>query len=119
MICAGTKVDERMPVWRALSEFFLDTTLNDDDCDRVAAILAASPYTEEQLEDILRYEVLPVCRWNLISIAGDWAAFDDEWLRMKLTPLIDRRPWYWRFIFTMEIDPWPRVKKKVAMLKAK
>jgi hypothetical protein len=28
-----------------------------------------------ELEQTLRDEVFPICRWNLLSIAGEWAGF--------------------------------------------
>lgn len=73
-------VDERRPVWLALSEFYLDTELDDRDCERIARILCASPYTLEEIEKIYREEITPVVWLNGLSPAGVWDAFDPEWL---------------------------------------
>ncbi len=46
--------------------------------------LAESPYTIEELQTILVEEVYPICKYNLLSIAGEWAGFDPEWLETKI-----------------------------------
>jgi len=82
-------VQERVPVWDVLSEFWLDGDLVETDYERIAATLKASPYTKEQLLKICIYEVAPAVSSNLISIAGEWGAFDPEWLKqaiMKKSP---------------------------------
>jgi len=65
-----------MPVWEALSDFFLDTELQEADYQRIASVLTCSSYTIAEIEEILRYEVYPALRWNLLAIAGEWAGFD-------------------------------------------
>jgi hypothetical protein len=87
-------VDARMPVWSAMAELFLDTELQPGDHLRIAAVLAASDYSEAELEDIFRCEVSPALESNLRSVAGEWTGFDREWLRKTLGPRIGkRRPW--------------------------
>jgi hypothetical protein len=83
---------ERLPVWNALSEFFLDTELQDSDYKRIAAVLAKSPYTGGEIEDILRHEVYPPCHYNLLCVAGEWGGFDEEWLVERIAPLCGQRP---------------------------
>jgi hypothetical protein len=83
---------ERLPVWNALSEFFLDTSLQESDRRRIAAALAKSPYTLAEIEEILRYEVYPACHHNLLRMAGDWGAFDEKWLAERIAPLCGKRP---------------------------
>jgi len=85
-------IDERLPVWEALSDFFLDTELDDRDYQRISEVLASSPYSMADTEDILRFEVYPVLIWNLRSIAGEWAGFDRDWLRDQIAPRLNRRP---------------------------
>src|SRR5688500_1297338 len=77
MTVGGPKIEERAPVWIALSELFLDTELQDDDRERIAKTLAASPYSEKKLEEILRFEVTPVLKANLRCVAGEWSGFDE------------------------------------------
>jgi hypothetical protein len=119
MTASESVVEKRMPVWSALSELFLDTELHHADRERIAAMLAASPYSEEKLEEILRFEVTPTLRANLLSIAGEWAGFDEAWLREKLTPRIDKRP-FLRFGVSLAIRaPWKEIIKRVSLLRAK
>jgi hypothetical protein len=74
----------RRPVWQVLSELFLDTELGAADLERVAKILAGSPYSIQELESILLWEVYPACRSNLFWIAGEWAGFNEQWLEQRI-----------------------------------
>jgi len=69
---AAEDLTARQPVWEALSDMFLDT---DTSLSRQwrADQLARSPYSIEQLEFILINEVYPICKYNLLSVAGEWA----------------------------------------------
>ena len=81
---------DRRPVWSALSELFLDTRLLSSDRDRIATALATSPYTIEQLDGILLWEVYRACWSNVFSLAGEWARFDPNWLEQRI-----RHPPFW------------------------
>ena len=85
-------IEDRLPVWEAFSVFFLDTELDDQDFQRIAEVLASSPYSIRELEDILRFEVYPVLIRNLRSVAGEWSGFDRDWLRRQIEPRLNRRP---------------------------
>ncbi len=74
----------RRPVWNALSELFLDTALDEGDRRRIAVQLHASGYSDSQLEAIYGDEVAPVCAPNLMTVAGEWAGFDPEWLERSI-----------------------------------
>jgi len=76
-------IENRRPVWQALSDLFLDT---DTSLSREwrALELSHSHYSVEELEEILVTEVYPACRGNLLSIAGEWASFDMEWLESRI-----------------------------------
>jgi hypothetical protein len=77
---AHEDLQHRQPVWEALSDLFLDTDTSLSRDWRVS-VLAASPYSLRELEQILVDEVYPVCSANLFSVAGEWAGFDPEWLQ--------------------------------------
>tara|TARA_B100000700_G_scaffold46361_1_gene48689 strand:+ start:3497 stop:3892 length:396 start_codon:yes stop_codon:yes gene_type:complete len=79
MRSASTDLDNRAPVWLALSELFLDTTVSDH-YDAIARCCAHSPYSLNELAFILHYEVAPVLWRNLLSPAGHWSGFDEQWL---------------------------------------
>ena len=74
-----------------MSEFWLDTELNDEDHRRIAAVLRDSGYTIPELEAICRSEVAPVVSGNLLSVAGEWACFDSAWLEREILQRL-RRP---------------------------
>jgi hypothetical protein len=76
-------LEHRRPVWEALSSLFLDTDTSLSRPWRVG-ILAASPYSIEELQQILIDEVYPVCRSNLWQIAGEWIGFDPQWLESRI-----------------------------------
>ncbi|MNY30319.1 hypothetical protein D3C86_1644200 [compost metagenome] len=74
-------VAERLPVWTALSDLFLDTELLDADIQRIAEALAKSPHGVAEIADILRDEVLPAFAPNLLSLAGEWVPWSDAEVR--------------------------------------
>lgn len=78
-------------MWEALSELFLDTDVSLSRQWR-ADQLVRSRYSVEQLEWILVDEVYPVCKYNLLSIAGEWAGFDPAWLERRILRRL-RSPW--------------------------
>jgi hypothetical protein len=113
MTFAEPSTEQRTPVWNALSELFLDTELQSDDHDRIAKILAASPYSEKKLEEILRFEVTPVLKANLMCVAGEWAGFDEAWMHEKMTPLIDKRPFFSFGVFWMVREHWSAILRRL------
>lgn len=86
-----TDFAQRLPVWTAMSELFLDTQLDEADYERIAAVLRASPYDRGEIETILRTEVSPVFSVNLMQIAGEWEPWSEAdvgtlmlaWLRKR------------------------------------
>jgi hypothetical protein len=53
---------DRRPVWKALSELFLDTQLQPSGLDNIAKTLTESPYTIAEFECILFQEVYPISK---------------------------------------------------------
>ena len=96
---AAEDLAARQPVWEALSDMFLDT---DTSLSRQwrADQLARSPYSIEQLEFILINEVYLICKYNLLSVAGEWAGFDPEWLKEKILRHLDSR---FRFLHMLNL----------------
>ncbi len=81
--------NERLTTWRALSELFLDTEIEQLTLDHIARTVQSSPYTTDQVEDILWAEVYPVLKQNLTSVAGIWDGWSDSWLKENLTAYDD------------------------------
>ncbi|MES2676210.1 MAG: hypothetical protein V4660_18375 [Pseudomonadota bacterium] len=76
-------LEKRVVVWVALSELFLDTDVTLS-YDYIARTCAESTYTLAELKEILESEVAPACTTNLLSVAGEWASFDEEWLTSSI-----------------------------------
>ena len=85
MIHEDAEIERRKPVWVALSDLWLDTELTEDDLRRIAGVMRRSGYTVQELREIYLFEVAPVVYPNLLSVAGEWAGFDEEWLVREVT----------------------------------
>ncbi len=113
MTPADQDIENRRPVWRALSDLFLDTELQDHDLSCIARFLAESPYTSSEIESILFREVYPVCIPNMLCVAGEWEGFDHAWLEASILKHARRR---WTLANIVQLsrwmirDDWNRVK---------
>jgi hypothetical protein len=121
MKATEAQIEERLKVWEALSEFFLDTELQPEDHERIAQTLAATAHSEDEIEDILVGEVCPVCRWNMLSVAGEWSGFDSGWLKEKISPYLGKRPKF-RMLFNlrqrwMYARHWKKVKARMSEIR--
>lgn len=76
-----TAIQQRLPVWHALSDIFLDTELQPADHARIADALRASPFSPAELRAILEREVAPAFAFNLLSVAGEWTSWSSEEVR--------------------------------------
>lgn len=85
------EINERRPIWKALSEFYLDTELDNIDFKRIAIIFKESKYSLEEIRKIDTYEVFPILQLNLLSIIGEWVEFDENWLTQKIINRIQKR----------------------------
>jgi hypothetical protein len=74
-------IDRRLPVWHGLSQLFLDTELQREDYESIAARLRASGYSMQELHRILLDEVAPAFAPNLASVAGEWAGWSEDTVR--------------------------------------
>ena len=84
-------IEQRRPIWLALSEFYLDTELQDSDFRHIAFTILDSPYSLDEVKKINKYEVFPILQPNLLSPAGEWAGFDEDWLVEKILYLIEKK----------------------------
>jgi hypothetical protein len=73
----------RHALWEALSELWLDTELPPRDIERIARVIAATPYSLAQVHAIHDFEVAPAVSANLSLVAGEWACFDPAWLHER------------------------------------
>lgn len=70
----------RQPIWEAISNFYLDTELQDSDYTYITSVFAESGKKIEELKEIDLFEVFPALYINTLSIAGEWALFDSRYL---------------------------------------
>jgi hypothetical protein len=75
---------QRRPVWVAIAQFYLDTELDDLQLLDILKVIYESPYTIEEVKKIDFFEVYPVLKFNIYDTAGEWEAFDEEWLVDKI-----------------------------------
>jgi hypothetical protein len=88
----------RLKVWQALSQFFLDTEVEQPTFDQVARKIGESGYTLTKVHSILWLEVYPALSGSLKSVAGEWAGWPDDWLLKhisvrELAPAKSARGW--------------------------
>ena len=118
---SNSEIASRRPVWSVLSELFLDTSLDSDDLDRIAKSLAQSPYTLADLDRILLWEVYPACRSNLVSLFGEWAGFDPDWLESRILcgPSALGKAWVGTVgrLGRFSSVQWRRIKRRVQALR--
>ena len=81
----------RTPVWIALSDLYLDTDISGE-YSAVAFVCAQSPFSLDELREILVYEVNPVVSPNLYSMAGVWDGFDEQWLIAEICRKTQTKP---------------------------
>jgi hypothetical protein len=112
--------DPRLPVWLALSDLYLDTDVAAL-YPHIAETLADSPYALDALHDMLMYDIHPALHPNLMSVAGEWAGFDDEWLLVRIAQVRKRPRWRRRLshLFVRWIrDDWHAVAAMIVELRA-
>ena len=107
--------DERFPVWQSLCELFLDTELIEFHYESISTTLANSDYSLKELEAILYYEVYPVCKDNLLSVAGEWVGFGDDWIMEYIAPRKNKRPFFKRrpFYKDLFINEWNEICARI------
>jgi hypothetical protein len=78
------QLHQRRPVWIALSQLYLDTELDEAQLLDILKVISESPYTIEEAKKIDFFEIYPVLKFNILSPAGEWRGFDEEWLTEKI-----------------------------------
>ena len=86
-----SEIEQRLPVWHALSELFLDTELQPEDYGAMADILCRSAYSAAQIRNILEEEVTPAFGSNLLAVAGEWSGWNEAEVREIMLRSLRRR----------------------------
>lgn len=112
------EISNRKPVWVALSEFYLDTELNNADFQRIAEILKESRYSFKELKRINYEEVAPVVSPNTLSVAGEWTGFNEEWLTAEIIKRLNQKKRksifnkiYKKYIDSITNSYWEQIEK--------
>jgi hypothetical protein len=98
----------RRAVWVAMPDLCLDTDVSLSYA-HIARVCAVSPFSLDELDAIFEKEVAPVVGANPLSIAGEWAGFDEEWLASRIV----EGPWHFPSVNLAGKD-WEAVRKLVA-----
>ncbi|WP_284283507.1 DUF7079 family protein [Portibacter lacus] len=85
---------KRKPIWIAISNLYLDTELQDYQHKNIAKIINESPYSLAEVQAIDKYEVFPILKTNLISVAGAWSGFKEDWLVKSILEKLEKQNFY-------------------------
>ena len=89
------EIEARLPLWRALSDLFLDTELQGYHYKYLAKVVLESGLKPAEVQRILWNEVFPALADNLRIATGEWSGFQDDWLRERILNVLsgrERRP---------------------------
>lgn len=110
---ADADLARKRPVWHAMAELFLDTEMDEAYCRSIAARLAASGYSVDDLRTIMDEDVAPAFATNLMDVAGAWAGWSEA--HVADTVALSKRGLRWpkrllaRWVRPRYVDDWNRV----------
>lgn len=86
-------IQQRIPVWQAISTLALNEMLSKDEIDRIVDRCRESGYSTQELETIYRYEVVPSINANttLFSDLDFWAGYENKELQSFITSYTDSK----------------------------
>ena len=114
------ELETRQLVWEAMSYFYLDTELDEKEYEYISKVIIQSGYSLEECKQIDLYEVFPTLQMNLLSVAGEWAGFNDSWLKEKCYGNFKKRNnksfRFWtrimnKFCYWMRKEHWNEIEK--------
>lgn len=77
-----TEIEQRTPVWFALSRLWAGQDLQDNDLEKMAQTMVDSGYSLSELRVICDSEIAPVLLKK--GISKQWASFDEAWLAQQI-----------------------------------
>ncbi|MBC7490890.1 MAG: hypothetical protein H7241_00365 [Novosphingobium sp.] len=84
-------IEQRLPVWCAFADLFLDTSYDPPFYDEIAKVMVASGLGLATLETIFRTEVAPAFAVNLLSVAGEWAGWHPDYVAERVQECLGSR----------------------------
>ena len=119
-------IEAKQHLWSIISELYLDTELQPYELEHIAKHISECPYSLEEVRLLDKHEVFPVLHLNLMTTAGVWDGFDEEWLftsiikRKKRCNFLTRR--YYNFVYFcmkgMFKEEWRKIEVTVQTLKS-
>lgn len=109
------EIEQRLPLWTALSELWLDTELVEADLERIASVLAESPFGIDELRAIHDREVAPAVGANSTIASGEWRGFDPAWLAERCAQAAERSTSVMGRIRALAFAPWRNRMVKEAL----
>lgn len=98
IMSAEINIEERKPIWIALSNLYIDTELQDNDFKSIARTINDSPYSFEKIKQIDKAEVFPILRYNLLNVSGVWTGFQEDWLVKEISKKLQNRNFVGRLL---------------------
>lgn len=121
-VLSEDEIQARLPLWCALSDLFLDTEMQDYHYQAIGLAARAGGFSADQVRNILEREVFPALVFNLMSVAGEWAGFQSEFVRERILETLARPPLK-RFLSgglgtgglkkRVMAEDWPRVRAAI------
>jgi hypothetical protein len=100
--------EPRIGVWESMAEHFLDSETRQD-IPITALRCVQAGLSTDQARHIWKYEVSPAVGLNLWCVAGEWGAWDRDWLVQTIVRIRNqwaRRPALCRWLrYRLRIDP--------------
>jgi len=84
MSTTNTLTQQERRAYTILSELFLDMEYTQWELNGMASFLRPLGIPVSTLEHMLAYDLFPILYPNLLSVAGVWQAFDEEWLLQEV-----------------------------------
>ncbi len=95
-----------------MADTFLDTELTPDGYRHIADVIVKARYSAAEAETIYREDVAPAFAANLMSVAGEWAGWSEDYVRERVLEKRGSRVWMITIRFFMGEDieeEWSRI----------
>ncbi|KFF11052.1 hypothetical protein IW15_17995 [Chryseobacterium soli] len=118
----STELENRKPIWIALSKFYLDNELTCKDFDHMAIIFQKSGLHIKDIKQIDLMKVFPLLQPNLLNISGAWTDFDEDWLLSECIKHYQKREnrfyrlnyKFWNALFYwIRRDGWNQIEQRI------
>lgn len=84
------EISRRLPLWCALADLFLDTDSDPAVYKAIHKIAEENNFSLTETIAILKEDVLPAFGTHLMSVAGEWSGFEEEYVLKKISEALSR-----------------------------